>query len=283
MLNKILYILLLVIFTLIPSMKNLGDVYYSFSIFFIIFFVILFILLLKINIKLKVFLIITIIVIYKNTIYLVGGTFSTIFSKGYIENVNNRKDDSVFRKIVHNLFNNTFNLKFNFKKLPDKPSIFVCNYCSDRLENIACILIPKDMGILMLHTLKNISKLNKLIKWPVYTYKKDSYEKTKKEVIKHIKEGRSIFSYVSKTPRMGPTKIQNMRSGMFRLAKELNIPITLVAIDYIDINFGIIPYQNFNIVIGDTLYVDDVKDSVIIAKNFFKKMMIKFEKTKYLC
>jgi len=177
-------------------MKNLGDVYYSFCIFFLIFFVILFILLLKINVKLKILSITIIIFIYKNIIYLVGGFFSIIFTKGYIENVNNRKDDSIFRKIVYNLFNNTFNLRLNFKKLPDRPSIFVCNYCCDRLENIACILIPKDMGILMLHTLKNISKLNKLIKWPVYTYKKDSYENTKKEIMEHIKEGRSIFSYV---------------------------------------------------------------------------------------
>ena len=97
----------------------------------------------------------------------------------------------------------------------------------------------------------------------------------------NIKEGRSVFSYVTKTPRLGPTYIQNIRTGMFKLAKELNVPVTLIAIDYIDSTFGMIHSQNFNIEIGDTFMVDDVNESVYIAKKFFKDKMCKFTSEKY--
>ena len=134
----------------------------------------------------------------------------------------------------------------------------------------------------MRDTLKNISKLHKLIKWPIYTKAKNSYENTKNEVCNNIKEGRSVFSYVTKTPRLGPTYIQNIRTGMFKLAKELNVPVTLITIDYIDSTFGMIHSQNFNIEIGDTFMVDDVNESVYIAKKFFKDKMCKFTSEKYI-
>jgi hypothetical protein len=275
-------ILLGSIASIIPSIKMFGDVYYTFAVYTIILFIIFLLLLCDFNIKIKLAVIFSILILYRKNIYMTSGTFYTIIKEGYFNSLCNRKDDKVLRDAVYNIFNKNLKLKLDFSKLPDKPTIIVCNYCSDRLENLACILIPKDIAILMRDTLKKISKLHRLIKWPIYTKEKNSYENTKKEVYKNIKEGRSVFSYITKTPRLGPTYIQNIRTGMFKLAKELNVSVTLIAIDYIDTTIGMIKSQNFNIVVGDTFIVDDVGDSVYIAKKFFKNMLRKFAAEKYI-
>jgi hypothetical protein len=275
-------ILLGTVASIIPSIKMFGDVYYTFAVYTIILFIIFLILLCDFNIKIKLAVIFSILILYRKNIYMTSGTFYTIIKEGYFNSLHNRKDDKVLRDAVYKIFNKNLKLKLDFSKLPDKPTIIVCNYCTDRLENLACILIPKDIAILMRDTLKKISKLHRLIKWPIYTKEKNSYENTKKEVCKNIKEGRSVFSYITKTPRLGPTYIQNIRTGMFKLAKELNVPVTLIAIDYIDSTIGMIKSQNFNIVVGDTYDIVDINDSVYRAKKFFKDMLCKFAAEKYI-
>lgn len=277
MFNSIITILLCILLCFLPILKTIGDVYYSFVVYLFIFLFILIILLIKIDIKLKIILISILCYVYKRNLILTTKTFRAIIKEGYINNVDHREDNSKLRDIVYDMFKNQLNLKLDFSKLPDKPSIIVCNYCTDRLENLPCILIPKDICILMRDT-----PLHKVLKWPIYIYEKNSYDNTKKEIIEHVNKGRSIFSYVTKPPKLGTKYIQGLRSGMFRLAKELGIPITLMAIDYIDTNIGIIPYQNFNILIGDTFIVDDVKISMYKARKFFSRSMRKFINTKYI-
>ena len=68
---------------------------------------------------------------------------------------------------------------------------------------------------------------------------------------------------------------------IFCIAKQLNIPITLVCIDYIDTYFGAITKQNFRIRIGDTFMVDDVSSNVFEVKKFFKETMNEFIRRKY--
>ena len=282
MYNKILIIVLSFIIILFCTLKTIGDVYYSFAVSGLVILTIILLLLFKINIKLKVALITCLLILYRNNLYLTIRFFSILIKEGYINKVQNRLNNDKFRDIVYNMFSTCVNLKLDFSRLPSKPSIIVCNYCWDRLENITCILIPKDIVILMRDTLIKISKLDKLIKWAIYTKEKGSYEDTKRDILEHTKEGRFIFSYISKHPKLGVTHIQGVRSGMFNLAKELNIPITLMVIDYIDTDsFGRIRNQNFNILVGDTFKVDNVNESVYRAKKFFKTNLIKFQKDKY--
>ena len=282
MFNKILIFLLCLILSIVPSIKTIGDVYYSFVVYVILISIILFIIMIRMNIKIKLVIISLIMLLYKNNFFLTTNTFISILKEGYINKLENRKDNFVLQKIVYNMYSKNLRLKTDFSKNPNIPSIFVCNYCNDRLENLACILIPKNIVILMRDTLKKISKLHKLVKWAIYIKEKNSYDNTKKEIEEHIKEGRSIFSYVTKTPRLGPIHIENIRTGMFKLAKELNIPVTPIVIDYIDTTFGIINGQNFHITIGDTFYVDDPIKSAYETKKYFKKMMNKFTKLKYI-
>jgi hypothetical protein len=247
----------------------------------VILIIIMLILLIKMPFKLKIVIIVTILIIFKNNLSVNGKTILLIINAAYIKPLKTRIDDSKLRNIVEYSFDKVLILKKDFSKLPDKPTIFVCNYCNDRIENLACILIPKDIAIMMRDGLKKTAKLDKLVKWPIFTKEKNNYEHTKNEIIKHTKEGRSVLSYITKYQRLRPNYIQSVRSGLFNISKELNIPITLVAIDYVDIINGIMYKQNFNIVIGDTFIVENINDSIYKAKNFYKDKLSYFVKNKY--
>ena len=281
MFNNIVIILLCLIIVLIPSIRLFSNFYYSFSIVGVLLISIILILIIRIPFKIKIIIVVIIIIVFKNNFSVTGKTVLCIINAAYIKPLNTRKDDSKLREIVEYSFGNVLKLKKDFSKLPTIPTIFVCNYCHDRIENLACILIPKDIAIMMRDGLKKTAKLDKLVQWPIFTKEKNNYEYTKEEILKHVKEGRSVLSYITKYPRLRPNYIQSIRSGLFNISKELNIPITLLAIDYVDIKYGIINNQNFNIVIGDTFIVENVKDSIYTTKRFYKNIMTKFMKNKY--
>ena len=73
-----------------------------------------------------------------------------------------------------------------------------------------------------------------------------------------------------------------MRTGLFSIAKELDIPITLVAIDFVDTQFNNIQKQNFHIEIGDTFKVDNIQDAVYKSRKYYKKTLTKFMHQKYI-
>ena len=282
MLNKILLIILSLIIVLLPSLKLIFCFYHTFGTFFVILILFLLILFLRINAKIKTVFLIILIFLFKETYVTIGKTFLELYKLAYIDSVENREDDTQLKEVVKKIYNPTLILKTNFKKLPDIPTIFVSNYCNDRLENLSCILIPKNIAILMRDGLKKTTKLHKLVKWPIFTKANKNYEHTKNEIISHVNEGRSIFAYVTKYPLDKPNVIHKVRSGLFSIAKELNIPITLVAIDFIDTKFNNIQRQNFHIKIGETFKVDNIREAIHKSRKYFQKTLTRFIKQKYV-
>ena len=281
MFNILIIFLLCTVLLLQNILKYIADVYYSFVVSTIVISIITCLLVTKLPIETKIGVISAFIYLYKSNISLTSSTILTIYKEGYINKLTDRKDDEKLRAIVQHMFSRYFNLKVDITRLPDIPTIIVCNYCTDRLENLSCILIPKNMAIVMRNTLTKVSKLDKLIQWPLYTKSKNSYNNTMNEVNKHIKEGRSVFSYVTTTPKLGVEYIKKVRSGMFKIAKELNVPITLVAIDYIESVFGMIPRQNFSLLVGETFMVSDIQHAIYKTQRFFRHSMRKFKNNKY--
>ena len=181
-------------------------------------------------------------------------------------------------EIPKNIFTRNFRLIENFKDLPKSPSILVVNYCQSRMEFLAFKLIPVDFSFIYAYRLKNIISI--YFDNPIYKKTdQNSFQDIKKEIQNHTNSGRYIVSYVSiPTHHLG---INRMRSGIFRIAKELNIPITPVCIDYIHNFFGYIPSQNFQIKIGETFYVQDIQESVNKTRNFYKENLDLFIRTKF--
>lgn len=275
------FVILSLIGIILPCLKIIGYYYYLSIVFILLLLFILSILLLKIEIKYKVIILLTLFLVYKNTFAIVGNVFYSLFTLVYIDSVDDRKNNKHLISIVKPIYMKYFNFVTNFEKLPDKPSIIVCNYCDDRVENLCCILLPKDLAIMMRDELKNIMKFGKILKWTIETKETGSFENTKKQIKEHINKNRYIFTYVTNNKKYKFNYISKIRSGVFHIAKELNIPITLLAIDYIDTKFGTIPYQNFRIHVGDTFYVEEPKNSIYKCKKFFKNTLTEFMNTKY--
>ena len=232
----------------------------------------------QISILSKIILIMCILFLYRINVKIMTELFLKI---SFIEPIYQRKDDTIPRSIVNSIFNSNFILNTEFDKLPSHPSILICNYCSDRIENLSCILFPIDIAIMMRESLKTTMFLHKLVKWPIFTKLKGNFEDTKLQIKHHIKAGRSVFTYITRPPKIRPNIISGIRSGTFRIAKDLNTPITLVCIDYVDTLFGSITKQNFRIRVGKTFMVKDIAESIKITKTFFKDTMNEFIKRKY--
>lgn len=195
------------------------------------------------------------------------------------------RDNSFLRQIVTKLYTRCFNFKHNFGKLPEYPTIIVANYIYDRLENTACIMIPKDMTIILGDILAYKVRLNHIVKDIIITKATDKncgqYERIKQQIAEKYKQGMSIFAYVTKCIHKNGHYIGRLRSGLFRISQELKIPITPVAIDYIHDNYGIIPRQNFRICVGDTFQVQDINKDMQVVRRFFKEKMRFFVVNKF--
>lgn len=196
------------------------------------------------------------------------------------------KNNGKLRCEIQELFQKNFNLRENFSCLPKFPTIIVSNYIFDRYENLAAMLIPIEMSVVISEIAIKKIKINRVLKHCIVKSEGDGeYLKIKKEIEKSLKEGRSVFAYCSKpnyNSRSKKSKIEKIRTGMFRIAKELGVQITPIAFDYVDSFFGVIPSQNYCASVGRSFNVENVSKSVEKVRKFFEKKLDYFEKIKYI-
>ena len=273
-------IILVLILVFSHSILITQERFYIFYTFFIGIYIITCILTSKMHISLKITLSLIIISLYSINFKFMTEFIVKISFLSYTIPITLRTNDYMARNIVTGIFSSNFKLHTEFDKLPGYPSILICNYCKDRIENFACILFPLDLAIMMRDGFAK-AKFHELVKWPIFTKAKDNYEDTKMQVKQHISSGRSVFTYITKPPSIKLGLSPYVRTGAFSIAKQLNIPITLVCIDYIDTRFGSITKQNFRIRVGDTFIVEDVQESRYKSKLFFKHTIKEFIKRKY--
>jgi hypothetical protein len=270
-------LLILALLVVIPGLVIYSHVFFGFLTFIWIPAIIILITRLQINLREKISIITIIILFYHKNI-----SISTDIIKIIQASYNKKEaDNTKIRKITRDMFNKNFTLITDFKKLPVKPSIIICNYCFDRIENLASVLFPVKMSIIMREHVNRIVKIDKLVKWVILTSATGSYEQTKKDIISNISKGRHVFVYVTKHAHANPVFVKGIRSGMFSISKDTGIPITLSAIDYVDIKFGAVTPQNFRITVGDTFVVKNVKDSIYRSMLFYKKTLTDFSEKKY--
>jgi hypothetical protein len=95
-----------------------------------------------------------------------------------------------------------------------------------------------------------------------------SFEIVKQQIGEKYRKGLSIFTYVTSISH-SIGHLNRVRKGMFTIAKELGIPVTPIAIDYIHYNcIGAIVPQNFRISVGETFNVNSVEEARYRTKLF---------------
>lgn len=171
----------------------------------------------------------------------------------------------------------------NLNKLHHTPNIILANYSSDRIENFTPLFLRKPISIMMRKELCNLFKLDTIFD-VIVTTQKNSFDDVKNIIKDKIINGKYVFCYINKSPYINRHNYGKHHSGMYNIAKELNIPITLVAFDNIDMTwYGSIKDQPFTFTIGPTFYIypnESINYYKYITKKFFRKNTEKFERIK---
>lgn len=271
-------LLIVLIFTVLCLPYTKLQYYYLILISFLL---VAIVALLPLNIRFKIIIGLILFVIYQRTLMIVFKIFKNLYYIGTQHPPEKRNDDTIVRKITNNLFDKYFKYNHNFYKLPSHPTIFIANYVSDRIENISCIMLPARLCIVMGSGFIDNFKFDRIIKHVHGTYKQaGEYNEVKNALLHKLKEGISIFSY--STRPFIKDRIGKVRSGMFRIAKELNTTVTPVYFDHIEHSYGVIHEQKYNIVVGDTFKVDDINFGVYRVKKFFKDTRKRIKRGKFL-
>jgi hypothetical protein len=268
----IMFFVLLSIFCVYsPSIKMFRNQLYSLLVCLMIILFVNIILISPLTQNIKISLIFTILLLYRKTLYIV---FMIIYKATSRSNENTCL-------IANNLYHNCdINVITNFSELSPKPTIFLANYCRDRIENIAFAFIPHKLSIMMFSIFKKI-KMTEKIECPIYIpgYGQGNFENITKQIKSSNQAGNSIFVYINRPSHFD--YMTSHHSGMYHIAKKLGITITPISIDYIDFSFGIIKKQNFFMKVDKPFYVDNVNTAKYITRRFHQKCHLEFKANKY--
>lgn len=165
----------------------------------------------------------------------------------------------------------------NFKqigKFPSIPTIYVANYPNTMLEYLAMRLIPGDVCGVAFN-----SMVGRLIRFSgkedkFMIIKKGNSFETLKEKIKEKINTMSVFAYVENVHAKYSKEYDvpiglPLRTGIIKIAKQLNIPITPIFVSRIKYDKANITTKDFKIAVGETSHVDDVKKTLHKIKKFF--------------
>lgn len=229
-----------------------------------------------INIKHKLFIFYVIKTTHGRLLNIVLSILSIMLSQYYTK----KPENILGEKLSYVFLNNGIRITHNFQKLPLKPTIFVCNYAKDRIENSMCVLIPRKLSILMQSGFKSF--IPNIIHRPIFVHGhgNGNLNYVKDEIQKSLDNNCCMFVYITK-PDSRKLYTRKPRKGIYIIAKELGATVTPVYFDSLDHKNGIIPNQNLNIVVGDTFKVEDINVSRYETLQFFKKSLIHSKKTKY--
>jgi hypothetical protein len=274
------YTILLLLLAYLPSIRCTTTSYF-YPIHLTILYIIAFLLIKLIPSKISIPILTIGILYYRHNISLIFGfIYNIITLQKNQKTLNTYENNDHIKNIIYRMYNKSLNLKLYLNSLQNlqKPCIIVCNYCTDRLENLACMLLPGDFAIMMRDGLKPF--FGNIVKWKIYTEAKGSFDTVTKDIKSHTDAGRSILTYGTIFQNLGHNYVKRVRTGVFSIAKKLNLPIVLVCIDTIQPGrFGVINYQPFYMKSSEPITVsDNINLDVRNARLWFIQTLKTFQK-----
>lgn len=263
----------------VPSYRMIRHVYYFPLTCIMIIIAMVTIWLSKLHIRIRIGLTVLLCWMYYRTFLLVYGCVGTCIRS--IMTPSSRRTDRWLLENIDGVYKRCgLRLVTNFGKLPSKPTILVASYCRDRMENVACILVPRKLAIMMQIGFKYVNMHN-IINKPIYVrgHGKGNFDYICDQIKIAHDEGNDIFVYIN-----SPSYYDYMgrySSGIYHIAKKLGISITPVAFDYIDSVFGTIPNQNYCIKVGESFYVTTKGYAKCRTRKFHEQAHREFKKNKY--
>lgn len=268
------------IIMIFPSYEGIRHWYYHVKICCLLAITVITIWISPIPFEYKVLTSASIIYMYYRSLRLIIGTISVCISSVKTPKLL-KHGDLHLRNMIREMYVNTgFHLKDNFDAFPDFPCILIANYCRSRAENPLSMLLPRRMGLLMQDGFEK-HNLHKIIDKAIYVrgHGKGNFQIIKDKVKESIDEGRDVFAYINSPSYYN--YIGKMKSGLFQIAIDYQIPILPVAFDIIDTVVGIVPNQNMCIKIGKSFIPRDIYSGKYNVRNFFNETLKEFKENKY--
>jgi 1-acyl-sn-glycerol-3-phosphate acyltransferase len=177
-----------------------------------------------------------------------------------------------YKTISKIIFKRTLNLASK------KPTILISNYPSDYLEYFIPGLFEQNVCIVVFKGAKkrldNIFR-EKIIYIDLNT--KNNFETLKKDIQDRVKKGYSIYVYPEKIyyERKNIYTLQKFKSGIFHIAKMLNLTITPVICDHSENNFGFNNYssEKYKIKILPSFEIKNVEQDMEKCFNIMRRSL----------
>ena len=168
------------------------------------------------------------------------------------------------------------NLTHNFHTLPSHNTIFLVTYPVELVEYLIPSLIP-NKTICYVAAPVAAKPLKLLVYEPnefvVLNADKNNFDYLKTQLVDKL-DRMSIWVYAnSRNSRVHDYDVGKMRTGMFYIARDLNVTITPVVVN----SFRC---EKFNVTIGDTMFVDkvDPMNTVKTVRKFMRNCKRSFRK-----
>lgn len=172
----------------------------------------------------------------------------------------------LYRFCANFFFKVGLQLEENFSDIPKNPCILMSNYSAKTniLGYMAHMIIPHKFCLVLSNSNKNIvDRIYEKDKLIYVDNKKGNYQKIKEEIKDKVEKGYYIFCYIEDiAPEKRPYKIKKLRSGIFNIAKELNIPIVPMVTDSIPTFYGLATFSKFRIRIGEQISVKNTEKAM---------------------
>lgn len=173
---------------------------------------------------------------------------------------------------IKNVLSIHFDVRGNFGDLPDRPTLFICNYARDRFENLFPLFIPRKIVYMMSGAFSDASGFDAAIPTLVVP-EKGGFEQVRDKVAEIVRGGVNVLCYCQKPLFFGDENYGQFRTGMFRIARAAGIPLTPVRIDPIETSLSAIFFQEIRIHVGPTVQLTDDADipqAILSFKKFLK-------------
>lgn len=218
-------------------------------------FILLLILVIKYHTKIFIIIFIIYITIYWRTI-LIGILLLGLMNQIVLLNQFTTKEKirKIFQSNIKNIYSNVLNLKINYQSpIENNRVIYVLNYPANHFEYLLIGLFKAKL------IARKFSQAGPLKFFSQLIYNKDNYLEVNKNISNYntIKEEianyqKSVIAYVeNQRYREHIYKLTPLRTGMFHISHELNIPIIPIVIDHIKYSLdGRLSNKPLNIFIG---------------------------------
>ena len=185
-------------------------------------------------------------------------------------------DKKLYKHLAYNLFSDIkISISNNFDKLPKKPSILVLNYPDDVFEYFINGILPVNVCYVVAKKSKPFMNLFTSDDNIIYLNKKNNYESLSEKIIEKINHSH-IFLYIEEWKK-NTNGVGRIKTGVLSIAKNNNIPITPICVDKISHCYGITKKQTFYIKVGETQLVNNIYESKIHVRQFFRDTLKEFK------